>query len=270
MALPRESGERMAWISVYQEVDGPKLRRLARLLKSSKAEALGILNYLWFWGMNNADETGKILEAGHEDIAAAIAGATKIHADFVVEALFEAGWLDMNGDDIFLHDWDTWQEQWYKLQRTRKNDAERKRKAYQAEKQAKAMFLEKQQTIPLPEETTPVLIPKSDIKNITEEQFEEFWKAYPRKSGKGNARKAWAKISPSKALFQKIMTALESAKRCEQWKREKGQFIPYPATWLNGERWEDDYGTQDTANPENEASSEFDSNDPYTDWGDEP
>ena len=119
----------MAWISVYQEVDGPKLRRLARLLETSKAESLGILNFLWFWGMNNADETGKVLEASREDIEDALAGTTRIRPEAVVDALFEAGWLDISGDDILIHDWDQWQEQWYKLQRTRKNNAERDRKS---------------------------------------------------------------------------------------------------------------------------------------------
>ena len=61
-----EGGEGMAWISVYQEVDGPKLRRLARLLETSKAESLGILNFLWFWGMNNADETGKVFVSAND------------------------------------------------------------------------------------------------------------------------------------------------------------------------------------------------------------
>lgn len=126
----------MAWISVYQEVDGPKLRRLARLLETSKAEALGILNFLWFWGMNNADETGKVLEADRVDIEDALAGVTRIRPEAVVDSLFDAGWLDAVGDDILIHDWDQWQEQWYKLQRTRKNDAKRKRMAYMAEKGA--------------------------------------------------------------------------------------------------------------------------------------
>ena len=50
----------MPWISVHQEVDGTKLRRLYRAIGCSKFEALGILNFLWFWGMKNADETGLI------------------------------------------------------------------------------------------------------------------------------------------------------------------------------------------------------------------
>ena len=53
----------MPWISVHQEVDGTKLRRLYRAIGCSKFEALGILNFLWFWGMKNADETGLAVDA---------------------------------------------------------------------------------------------------------------------------------------------------------------------------------------------------------------
>lgn len=118
----------MAWISVWQEVDGPKLRKLSRALSVSKAEALGILCFLWFWGMNNADETGRIMEAGIEDIIDALQPATNVDAETVVEAMFETEWLDVIEGDVYIHDWDTWQEQWYRLQRDRKTNAERMRK----------------------------------------------------------------------------------------------------------------------------------------------
>ena len=29
-------------------------------------------------------------------------------------------------------------------------------------------------------------------------------------------------------------------KQTEQWKKDNGKFIPYPATWLNQERWTDE------------------------------
>lgn len=37
--------------------------------------------------------------------------------------------IDVAADGFYIHDWDTWQEQWYKLQKNRRLDAERKRKA---------------------------------------------------------------------------------------------------------------------------------------------
>lgn len=125
----------MAWISVWQEVDGPKLRKFSKALETSKAEALGILNFLWFWGMNNADATGRVLEADREDIEDALQVVTKIDSEKVVDALFSAGWLDDVEGCIFIHDWDTWQEQWYKLQKERRTNAERMRRKRSEEKE---------------------------------------------------------------------------------------------------------------------------------------
>jgi hypothetical protein len=39
--------------------------------------------------------------------------------------------------------------------------------------------------------------------------------------------------------LQTLLTALDKQKKSTQWKKDNGQFIPHPATWLNGKRWED-------------------------------
>lgn len=69
--------------------------------------------------------------------------------------------------------------------------------------------------------------------------FAEFWTAYPKKAGKGGAEKAWKKIKPDVDLQAKILKAVAAAARSPDWLKESGQFIPHPATWLNGKRWED-------------------------------
>ena len=70
--------------------------------------------------------------------------------------------------------------------------------------------------------------------------FEEVWAAYPRKVGKGDARRAWKKIRPDPELSKRMIETLKKMARCEQWTRDGGQFIPHPATWLNREGWEDE------------------------------
>lgn len=74
------------------------------------------------------------------------------------------------------------------------------------------------------------------------EMFERFWSAYPKKVSKGTAEKSFAKIKPDAALLQNILSAVERAKASDDWKKEGGQYIPHPATWLNGKRWEDECG----------------------------
>lgn len=70
--------------------------------------------------------------------------------------------------------------------------------------------------------------------------FEVFWKMYPRKEGKKAARKAWDKIKPDPLMEMQIRNAVRVQKASDQWIRDGGQFIPHPATWLNGERWKDE------------------------------
>jgi hypothetical protein len=69
--------------------------------------------------------------------------------------------------------------------------------------------------------------------------FDTFWKAYPKKRNKGDARKAWKQIQPSSELLTKMLSALERAKTCDGWIEEGGRYIPYPASWLRAEGWED-------------------------------
>ena len=71
--------------------------------------------------------------------------------------------------------------------------------------------------------------------------FDTFWEAYPRRKGKGAARKAFAKASKTVTLGT-MLAALERQKASSDWQKEGGQYIPYPATWLNQGRWEDEVG----------------------------
>ncbi|KKL62318.1 hypothetical protein LCGC14_2186380, partial [marine sediment metagenome] len=70
--------------------------------------------------------------------------------------------------------------------------------------------------------------------------FEAFWNAYPRKVGKPAAIRTWKKTwsKPNPVASDGIMAGLERWKQTEQW--QNPQFIPYPATFLNQRRWEDE------------------------------
>jgi len=72
--------------------------------------------------------------------------------------------------------------------------------------------------------------------NIYNDQFEIFWKSYPKKTAKESAKKAWLKIKPNDELIAKITKAVKDQKLSD---REQ-QFIPHAATWLNAKRWEDE------------------------------
>ena len=70
--------------------------------------------------------------------------------------------------------------------------------------------------------------------------FVRFWDAYPRKVDKPRAVRAWEKLGLENCSVESVMAGLQAAKFCEQWVRDGGRFIPHPATWLNGRRWEDE------------------------------
>ena len=77
--------------------------------------------------------------------------------------------------------------------------------------------------------------------NLVISSFDMFWGEYPKKSAKQDAKKAWSKIKPTPDMLETIMYGLKLAKGSEQWAEKNGRFIPNPATWLNGGRWEDEY-----------------------------
>jgi hypothetical protein len=73
-----------------------------------------------------------------------------------------------------------------------------------------------------------------------DEAFQTFWNAYPKKVCKAQAVKVFHKINPDTVLLEQILQAIEAQSRTEQWSKDGGQFIPNPAAWLNGRRWEDE------------------------------
>lgn len=71
------------------------------------------------------------------------------------------------------------------------------------------------------------------------EAFKEFWTAYPRKKSIADAEKAWVENDCAKHLPQ-ILATVRALKSSRDWLKDNGQFIPYPASWLNRRGWEDE------------------------------
>jgi len=73
-----------------------------------------------------------------------------------------------------------------------------------------------------------------------DEDFDNFWNAYQRKVAKGDARKAWKALKPTEELAFQIIESVKQQALLEDWQKDNGKFIPYPATWLRAERWNDE------------------------------
>ena len=71
------------------------------------------------------------------------------------------------------------------------------------------------------------------------DDFELFWKHYPRKVAKAEARKAWAQTKDIRPELTNLLSAVKAACKTEAWMKDGGKYIPHAATWIRGERWED-------------------------------
>ena len=76
----------------------------------------------------------------------------------------------------------------------------------------------------------------------------------PKRKSKADAEKAWLKIKSETVPL--IIAAVEIQKKTKDWLKESGQYVPLPASWLNGRRWEDEVESKKPA-IENGDSWEF-------------
>lgn len=82
----------------------------------------------------------------------------------------------------------------------------------------------------------------TELVNDTDLWFGEFWKLYPRKVAKANAVKAFKKKCKDEQTYTAIMRGLQNyVTAC---KGKDPQYIAHPATWINGERWNDEVSTK--------------------------
>jgi hypothetical protein len=83
--------------------------------------------------------------------------------------------------------------------------------------------------------------------------FEDFWKKFPRREGKGKAYAAWKRLTgddrkkASAALDAQMPTLLQKLRD------ERGNFCPHASTWLSQRRFDDDVGAH--ASPDQSAAA---------------
>jgi hypothetical protein len=75
---------------------------------------------------------------------------------------------------------------------------------------------------------------------MSQDSFDRFWAAFPRRVAKQAAQRAWTEINPPAALEEIMIVALQWQSRQPAWTKDGGAYVPHPATWLRGRRWEDE------------------------------
>ena len=249
------------WISVHDNVLGGKLRKLAKEIGCSQNEALGLLVRMWIWGTGNSDKDGKLIGVDFEDMSDVLSvGLDKNYRSIdAVMALASTGWIDTVGDDIYIHDWPEWQMQLYKLNELKEQNAERQRRYRErAREKAERESEESQKSTEKPkQEKKPSGYTPS---------FEEFWKAYPRKVGKGEAYKKYkARLNDGYSEEELLEAATNYAARCAS-ERTEDKYIKHAKTFLSDALPFTDYIKQKKQAQDPRAN--YNSSDPYSIWRD--
>ncbi len=152
--------------------------------------------------------------------------ATDEQMDTLVKRLID-DFFDTTGNYIFQKRLK--EEYEYVTKKSKKNSVSAKSR-WQKEK----VVCERNAPIPTPtpiRDTNVSLSPKSD------DLFEIWYETWPRKVGKGGARKAFS-AALKKTDFETLCRGRDRFIQAAI--GQDKNYIPYPATWLRGERWLDD------------------------------
>jgi hypothetical protein len=77
-----------------------------------------------------------------------------------------------------------------------------------------------------------------DLRSMQTEWFNAFWRGYWRRVGRGAAEKSFKLAVKTPEQFERVIQALELQ---SPWMMARdSDKRPYPATWLNQKRWEDE------------------------------
>jgi len=204
------------WMKIELELpDKPEVHSIAAMLNIDPDAVVGKLIRIWQWfDKHTTDGNAFGVTYSLPDRISGVSG--------FAEAMVFVGWLEQNDKTLTMP----------KFDRHTSNSAKTR-----AQTQKRVAKIRNAATVTeaLPEKRREE---KNNTTTLSEysDEFEEFWKVYPSKTGKGAAYKSWKKERPSLAV---VLKALEWQKVSEQWTKDKGQYIPMPTTYLNQRRFED-------------------------------
>jgi hypothetical protein len=161
---------------------------------------------------------------------------TEVRAKAITDELKDAELLDESDGVLSPHNWNGRQ-----FNVTGSAERMRRHRLRHSDGNSDVTSLRYTETDTEQRQNPPVVPRGSDAIATGASEFERFWKAYPKKVGKGEAQKAWKKNGHPGV--ERIEAVLARARATTKWLEENGRFIPNPATWLNQKRWDDEYIT---------------------------
>ncbi len=267
-------------------LDHPKIKRLESLLKIPTYSAVGVLELLWHFTVRHAIR-GDVGKWSNPEIASAI-GWPADDADRLINALVESRLIDVNQRHrLVIHDWPdhaddstkkTIQKHGWKYASDDEPTANEAGSVAavpdqsptvpesfptvpeQSVNESDSLSLSLSRSRSLSHKETPAAPaasseePAARKRRTYPEAFETWWAVYPTKAGKHEAKNAW------ESAYRRVMAdnglsaaeaqarLLEAATAFSKTPKGMGQHCPYPATWLNGGRYDDDPNTWQETN----------------------
>ena len=209
------------WIKMESATpDKPEVWSLAEALNIDPDAVVGKLFRVWVWFDSHT-------EKGNAPSVTKLLLDRLVGVNCFCDAVIAVGWMQEENGELVLTNFD------------RHNGETAKTRALTAKRAAKHR---NEKVTQLPLETA---LPREEKRRYKRNSanaaaFDEFWNTYPKKRNKAQAAKAFEKLNPTPGLLADILLGVERAKRTEDWQKQDGQFIPYPATWINAQGWLDE------------------------------
>lgn len=216
-----------------------------RLRKRLGLEGVFALQMLWAYAaLHEHDESRSYTK---EDIELAVDWDED---GDIVGTLCEVGYLDNDGLGYRIHQWEV--HNGYAATASKRSEAGRIAakarwdKRLQCDGNANAMREHSDGNAPFPIPIpTPIPIPENGEgaakkSSSYSDEFEAAWSAYPKKTNKGAAYKAWQKAIKRDMPIADMPAHIESRMFEPDWRKEDGRFVPHMATWLNADGWLDE------------------------------
>lgn len=234
------------WYRAYEgTVTDAKLAEVALIAGCSRSVVIAT----WHAILENA---AVLNDGGRIDVPSRRIAAVLCEPFGVIETVF----MGFEGVGLIL---DSQVVAWKKRQYESDNSTERSAKSRAAAKEreeaAKQQQCNDDATLQKNNETSPsVYVSVSDGRVASEkitDEFENWYSIYPRHKGRGAALKAY-KAARKKVDAEILLAAARMAAKV--YSKLDQNFVPYPASWLNGEQWSDEDLQPPKPMPENASS----------------
>lgn len=152
-----------------------------------------------------------------------------------------SGLWDKTPEGYEFHDWRDYQPTREKVEQQRESWRERQSKSRRdvtrdSTRDSQGDSLSPDPTRPTVSKETEVHAQRAEHSQAIDAQFDAVWAVWPRKNDKRTAHRRWSALSAAKREMIGPLL-LQHAQAHQQ--HTPAQFVPYLATWLNQERWND-------------------------------